>query len=92
MKARSAAGALARGMRWYDPLVLREHLYDRLADARVRRGLDLLSSGRYVIADRLHAHILALLLGIPHHALDNSYGKLAAFIDAWTSEITTVVA
>jgi len=90
MKLRSAFGAVARGLRWYDPLVQREHLYERLADTRVRRGLDLLSSGRYIIADRLHAHILALLLGIPHHVLDNSYGKLAAFIEAWTPEITTL--
>jgi pyruvyl transferase EpsO len=39
-----------------------------------------------VITDRLHAHLLALLLDIPHAALDNSYGKLGRFLDAWTGE------
>jgi len=59
--------------------------YERLAGARVARGLALLSRGRQVVTDRLHAHILALLLGIPHVALDNDYGKLSAYIAAWTA-------
>jgi pyruvyl transferase EpsO len=37
-----------------------------------------------VVTDRLHAHLLSLLLGIPHAVLDNSYGKLSRFLDAWT--------
>ena len=53
------------------------------ARARVARGCALLSSGRVVITDRLHAHILSLLLGIPHAVLDNSYGKLGRFLDQW---------
>jgi exopolysaccharide biosynthesis predicted pyruvyltransferase EpsI len=32
----------------------------------------------------LHAHLLSLLLGIPHAILDNTYGKLGRFLDAWT--------
>jgi exopolysaccharide biosynthesis predicted pyruvyltransferase EpsI len=59
--------------------------YERLARVRVARGLTLLSRGRQVVTDRLHAHILALLLGIPHVALDNDYGKLSAYIAAWTA-------
>ena len=37
-----------------------------------------------MITDRLHAHILCTLLDHPHIALDNSYGKLKGFIEAWT--------
>lgn len=59
--------------------------YHRLADARVARGLALLSRGRRIVTDRLHAHILAVLLGVPHRALDNEYGKLSAYIAAWTA-------
>lgn len=59
--------------------------YHRLATARVGRGLALLSRGRRIVTDRLHAHILALLLDIPHVALDNDYGKLSAYIAAWTA-------
>ncbi len=53
------------------------------AVARVDRGLRLLARGRVVVTDRLHGHILAALLGIPHVVLDNDYGKIAAYLDAW---------
>lgn len=55
------------------------------AGVRLRRGLDLLSRGERVLTDRLHGHILSLLLGIPHTVLDNRYGKVSAYVDAWTS-------
>ncbi len=58
--------------------------WDRLAALRVRRGCRLLSRGRVVITDRLHAHILCTLLGVPHVVLDNSYGKISSFMDEWT--------
>ena len=45
----------------------------------------MLGEGRVVITDRLHAHILSLLLGIPNVILDNSYGKLHDFYHTWTS-------
>ena len=39
-----------------------------------------------VVTDRLHAHLLSLLLAIPHAVLDNTYGKLGRFLDAWTGD------
>ncbi len=60
--------------------------YKRLALMRLIRGCNILSTGRVVIVDRLHAHILCLLLGIPHYIVDNSYGKLKSFYDVWTAE------
>jgi exopolysaccharide biosynthesis predicted pyruvyltransferase EpsI len=63
----------------------RERFYRNLATARLDRGLRPLSSVRAVINDRLHAHILCLLLGLPQIALDNNYGKVTGFIEAWTS-------
>ncbi|MGH7844649.1 MAG: polysaccharide pyruvyl transferase family protein [Candidatus Binatia bacterium] len=59
-------------------------LLDRLAWQRVARGTKLLSSSRVVITDRLHGHILSVLLGIPHVVLDNNYGKLRDFVQTWT--------
>lgn len=53
--------------------------------ARVRRGLRLLSRGEAIVTDRLHGHILALLLDIPHVVLDNDYGKIGRYVEAWTS-------
>jgi pyruvyl transferase EpsO len=58
--------------------------YNPLARERVRRGCRLLGAGRTVITDRLHGHILCLLLGIEHFLLDNTYGKLSSFYQTWT--------
>ncbi|WP_374651117.1 polysaccharide pyruvyl transferase family protein [Dongia sp.] len=60
-------------------------VHDALAWRRFRRGVATLSQGKIVVTDRLHAHIISVLLGLPHVVLDNSYGKLGSFIDAWTS-------
>lgn len=60
--------------------------YEALARERLWRGLRILGDGHTVITDRLHGHILSLLLGIPHVLLDNSYGKIRRFHEAWTSE------
>lgn len=54
------------------------------AAQRVRAGCAMLAAGRAVITDRLHGHILSLLLGIPHAVLDNSYGKVRHFYETWT--------
>lgn len=62
--------------------------YHAMAKERLAVGSRLLARGRVVVTDRLHAHILALLLGIPHVVLDNSYGKIRRFHDAWTTGST----
>lgn len=59
--------------------------YHQLAQLRFRRGLKMLSAGSVVITDRLHGHILCLLMGIPHVVLDNSYKKISGVFEAWTS-------
>jgi exopolysaccharide biosynthesis predicted pyruvyltransferase EpsI len=57
-----------------------------LAEAWALRGCSILARGRVVVTDRLHGHILSLLQGIPHVAMDNSYGKVRAVHDTWTHE------
>ena len=59
--------------------------YEPMARERVDRGCRLLAQGRVVVSDRLHAHVLSLLLGIPHVMYDNSYGKISSFIETWTA-------
>ncbi|MEO7102376.1 MAG: polysaccharide pyruvyl transferase family protein [Gemmatimonadaceae bacterium] len=76
---------LARTLRVPIQKVVRSS-YNAMATERVTRGSVLLARGRVVVTDRLHAHILALLMGIPHVVLDNNYGKIRRFHDAWTSE------
>jgi exopolysaccharide biosynthesis predicted pyruvyltransferase EpsI len=57
----------------------------------MERGLGILSSARVVVTDKLHGHILSLLLGIPHVVLDNSYGKVRSTIETWTGTSPLVV-
>ncbi|WP_071191026.1 polysaccharide pyruvyl transferase family protein [Trichormus sp. NMC-1] len=40
-----------------------------------------------VITNRLHGHILCILLGIPHVFLPNAYYKNESFYEAWTKDI-----
>jgi pyruvyl transferase EpsO len=42
---------------------------------------------RLIITNRLHGHILCILMGIPHIFLPNSYYKNEAFYDAWTHQV-----
>jgi pyruvyl transferase EpsO len=72
-KGRMSAGLDVR-IRWF-------HL---LASNRVARGMKQVGSSAYVITDRLHTHIFCVLLNVPHSVLDNNYGKISTFIDAWS--------
>jgi len=69
---------------------LRANYYQRLAQARLHRGIKLLAKGRSVVTDRLHGHILCVMLGISHVAMDNSYGKISNFIATWTADCDLV--
>ncbi len=58
--------------------------YDAMSGAYLSRAILLLSLGRLVITDRLHAHILCVLLGVPHILLNNALGKNWNFYETWT--------
>lgn len=53
------------------------------AQQRLDYGLTLLSRGRHVVTDRLHAHILSALMDIPHLVFDSLDGKVSAFHATW---------
>jgi len=40
-----------------------------------------------IVTNRLHGHILCVLLGIPHVFLPNSYYKNEAFYSTWTHDL-----
>ena len=82
-KTMTAIKALLKGEA--GEMAVRRNYFELLAMNRLRRGIDLLSSGNFIITDRLHVHILSILLGINHVVLDNSYGKVSRFINLWTS-------
>jgi pyruvyl transferase EpsO len=58
--------------------------YDELAAMRVEYGLQLLGRAQVIVTDRLHGHILALILGIPHVLLNDRYDKVGRFYRTWT--------
>ena len=64
---------------------LLSYTYDQMALSRFHRGIKTLISARVVITDRLHVHILCLLLRKAHCILDNNYGKNRQFYDTWTN-------
>ncbi|MGV7219708.1 polysaccharide pyruvyl transferase family protein [Bradyrhizobium sp. UFLA05-112] len=65
-------------------LDLRIRWFHLLASNRVARGMKQVGSSAYVITDRLHTHIFCVLLNVPHSVLDNNYGKISTFVDAWS--------
>ncbi len=56
-----------------------------LARRRCARGSAEIQGSAAVVTERLHGHILCLLLGVPHFILDTRQGKIGAFRDAWTA-------
>jgi pyruvyl transferase EpsO len=77
-RLRGAASAL------FDAARRRLRMLDAVAQQRFRRGTRQLSRGRAIVTDRLHVHIVSLLLGRPHAVLDNSYGKVRNFMTAFS--------
>lgn len=65
-------------------------LQHRMAGQRLAVGIRLLSSAAVVVSDRLHAHVLCLLLGIPHVVVDTGYGKIRPFVQAWSNMVPGV--
>lgn len=55
----------------------------------VRSALRLYARAKALVVDRLHAHVLALLLGLDHVLLDNNYRKLAGVFKDYTGVFTT---
>lgn len=56
--------------------------WHRVSTARMQLGRRILSHGRVVLTDRLHVHVLCVLMGKPHVFFDNSYGKIRGLAEA----------
>lgn len=54
------------------------------ARSRLERGIDYLSQGRIVVTDRLHAHVISTLLGIPNLVFNSYDAKATALYQTWT--------
>ncbi|MBN1268361.1 MAG: polysaccharide pyruvyl transferase family protein [Kiritimatiellae bacterium] len=58
----------------------------RTREEFIEEGVRLLSGYDLIITNRLHGHILALLLGLPSILLDNTYGKNRNFHETWLAQ------
>ncbi|WP_152379466.1 polysaccharide pyruvyl transferase family protein [Paenibacillus brasilensis] len=65
------------------PLPTRTFWY-KYTDHLMNKAVTLFSSYREVRTSRLHGHILACLLDMPHVVIDNSYGKNSQYYNTWT--------
>jgi exopolysaccharide biosynthesis predicted pyruvyltransferase EpsI len=85
-ESRAAAAAVADGRaRTLAPSVLR-WAYPQMSRHWTRRGVHVLALGRVVVTDRLHGHLLSLMAGIPHVALNNATGKVHDTLELWTGD------
>lgn len=66
-----------------------QRLIVALNDINIAGALRLYAPARVVVVDRLHAHVLAILLGIDHVALDNNYRKIGAVFEDYTGKFST---
>ena len=57
--------------------------WSRYAEGLLVRAADRMAAAAHVETNRLHAAIVARLAGRTVTLLDNSYGKLSAYYDAW---------
>ena len=68
---------------------------DYYADRHIRRwsvklGCEFLSPYEYITTTRLHVLILSVLLHKPVDFIDNTTGKLSAYVDTWLSDLDEV--
>lgn len=61
----------------------------RINELNIEGGVELFRGVRGAVVDRLHAHILATLLGVENVLLDNSYGKLSSIYEDYTGGFST---
>ncbi|QDG90687.1 polysaccharide pyruvyl transferase family protein [Pseudarthrobacter sp. NIBRBAC000502770] len=59
---------------------IQRRAYMAIAENNVRQAVSILNRGRLVVTNRLHATVLAALMGKPVVAMDNANGKISAII------------
>ena len=60
------------------------HALDKSSAAHAKAGFHHLSQAEILVTDRLHGHIMAVLLDMPHVVLDSADSKVKNFYETWT--------
>lgn len=63
--------------------------YDVMRALNIGAAMRQLDGAPVVVTNRLHGHVLAALLGIPHVVTDNSYGKVSGIFHGYTGNFST---
>ncbi|WP_380282313.1 polysaccharide pyruvyl transferase family protein [Kitasatospora purpeofusca] len=79
----AAASAEVRGTASARAVAELADAQDRHARLQLQRGCGLLGSASAVVTDRLHGHLLSLLLGLPHVVVDDRHGKISGYWRTW---------
>ena len=64
---------------------LSKSLWTSLFKLRLNLGARLLSLGKVIVTDRLHAHILCSITGTPHVFFDNNSRKISNYAKTWNT-------
>jgi len=86
-------GLIVAGLRLAPTARAVESIYahwQRHVERVLRRCARAFASYERIVSNRLHAHLLALLVGRPSDVIDNSYGKLSAYVRCWTQGLAGV--
>lgn len=85
VKVRRTVHGLPAGL----PDRISHRIVNRLNTSNIAGAIELYRPARAIVVDRLHAHILAALLGIPHVVLDNNYRKVSAIFEDYSGGFST---
>ena len=69
---------------------LQRRAYTAIATNNVRHAVQILSNGRLIVTNRLHATVMAALMGKSVVALDNANGKVSAIIGDYLGRLPGV--
>jgi pyruvyl transferase EpsO len=65
-------------------------VWNRVSKLLIGRAVDLFAPHDTIVSDRLHAVILAALLGRKAVALDNCYGKTSSYVSLWMQDMPSI--
>lgn len=85
-RAGRSTGRLGRSQIYYGAL---ERSYQEKYRLNLACGQELFSHASVIVTDRLHAHVLAVLMGIDHVVGDNSYGKVSSVYRDYSGKFST---
>jgi exopolysaccharide biosynthesis predicted pyruvyltransferase EpsI len=64
-----------------------EKVYHQMALINLKSALKIVKPASIVVTDRLHAHVLAILCGVPNVVCDNSYGKISSIYNDYSGGV-----